>query len=376
MTAAAPPPPPPPGAPGAAPTPGPTAAAAGTALAEPPAIHLRGVTKRFGPTQAVAGIDLDVPAGSLVGLIGPNGAGKTTTMKSIAGLLAPDTGVVQVFGNDPIRQPGIVRRLVGWMPDFFGVYGGLSVHEYLDFFAAAYKVPKGERAQRVDDLLELVRLTDKRHTDVEGLSRGMQQRLGLARALVHDPEVLLLDEPASGLDPRARIELREILRALHGDGKTVLISSHILTELAQMCDSVVIMDSGGVVASGRTADLEASLFGGHTGVRIRLPDPSGTDAAVEAARSLGAAVEHVQPGVVYLRVAGADAEVAALVRSLIGAGVDVAELTQKRQDLEELFMSLTTRAAPAGAPPQPPPPEHPPPAHTSAAQPPTEGSQA
>ncbi len=371
MTAAASPPPPPPGAPRRTAVPDTADAATGTAVADPPAIHLRGVTKRFGPTQAVAGIDLDVPAGSLVGLIGPNGAGKTTTMKSIAGLLAPDTGVVQVFGNDPIRQPGIVRRLVGWMPDFFGVYGGLSVHEYLDFFAAAYKVPKGERAQRVDDLLELVRLTDKRRTDVEGLSRGMQQRLGLARALVHDPEVLLLDEPASGLDPRARIELREILRALHGDGKTVLISSHILTELAQMCDSVVIMDSGGVVASGRTADLEASLFGGHTGVRIRLPDPAGTDAAVESARTLGAAVEHVQPGVIYLRVAGADAEVAALVRSLIGAGVDIAELTQKRQDLEELFMSLTNQRSAA------PPPAAPPPAAGPAATtpPPADGSQ-
>lgn len=326
---------------------------------EPPAVSLRGVRKRFGTTQAVAGLDLDVPAGALVGLIGPNGAGKTTTMKSIAGLLAPDAGRVSVFGLDPVRQTRVVRRLVGWMPDFFGVYGGLTAAEYLDFFAAAYKVPSAERADRVELLLDLVRLSDKRDTDVDGLSRGMQQRLGLARSLVHDPELLLLDEPASGLDPRARVELREILRALHEDGKTILISSHILTELAQMCDSVVIMDAGGVVASGRTEDLRASLFRGNTGVRVRLPDPAGTERAAEVASGLGATVEHVNAGVVFLRIDGADAEVAALVRGLVTAGVDVAELTQQQQGLEELFMSLT--AVPDPVPPSPAPPPPPPP---------------
>ena len=343
-----PPTPPPPGPPpGRPPVPPPVPAIEDE---EWPAVMLHEVVKRYGRTTAVAGITLDVPHGAMVGLIGPNGAGKTTTMRAIAGLLIPDAGHVRVMGEDPLRRPRRVRRLVGWMPDFFGVYGGLTSQEYLDFFAACYKVPAKDRPDRVAELLDLVRLTDKATTDVAGLSRGMQQRLGLARALVHDPKVLLLDEPASGLDPRARIELREILLALQQQGTTILISSHILAELAEMCDRVVILDQGGVVASGGTEELQDQLSQGTTGVRVRLVDPAATEQAAALAAQ-AATVEHVERGVLYVRVTGGDTEVGAVLRRLVTEGVDVAELAQQRQGLEELFMSLTAAPPPGTQPP-------------------------
>ncbi|MGI9596336.1 MAG: ABC transporter ATP-binding protein, partial [Acidimicrobiales bacterium] len=194
-------------------------------------IAATGLTKRYGPLHAVNDIDFYVPRGSVYGLIGPNGAGKSTLMSMAASLLLPSAGSIRVEGHDPITEPTDVRRKIGYMPDGLGVYEGMNVSEYIEFFAAAYRIPHDEWGRLTDSLLELVELEVKRTAAVNSLSRGMKQRLSLARALVHDPSLLILDEPASGLDPRARIELRHLIENLHRMGKTILVSSHILTEL-------------------------------------------------------------------------------------------------------------------------------------------------
>ena len=204
-------------------------------------IRCVGLTKWYGSFLALDGLDLTLDKGDLFGFIGPNGAGKTTTMKILATLLLPTEGEAFVGSYDVVRQPDEVRHMVGYMPDFFGTYAEMRVSEYLAFFAAAYRVPSGERNKVVSELLELVELSHKAEEVVGALSRGMQQRLGLARALVHDPQVLILDEPASGLDPRARVEMREILKQLRSMGKTILLSSHILPELADVCNRIGVI---------------------------------------------------------------------------------------------------------------------------------------
>ena len=211
-------------------------------------VRATGLVKRYDKTLAVAGLDLDIAAGEIFGLVGPNGAGKTTTLRILATLLVPDRGDAEVAGASVRRNPNDVRRVLGFMPDSFGVYDDMKVWEYLDFFARCYGIPAERRRRTIGDLLELVDLGAKRDVYVQGLSRGMQQRLCLAHTLVHDPQVLLLDEPASGLDPRARVELRELLRELRSLGKTILVSSHILPELEELCTSVAIIDRGQVLA--------------------------------------------------------------------------------------------------------------------------------
>ena len=213
--------------------------------------------------------------------MGPNGAGKTTTLRILATLLVPDGGDAEIAGHSVRRNPNDVRRVLGFMPDSFGVYDDMKVWEYLDFFARCYGIPADRRRRMIGDLLDLVDLGPKRDTYVQGLSRGMQQRLCLAHALVHDPQVLLLDEPASGLDPRARVELRELLRELRALGKTILVSSHILPELEELCTSVAIIDRGQVLAQGRVADIERRLRVGAV-FRVRV---LGDEAAVEAAQA-------------------------------------------------------------------------------------------
>src|SRR6187397_3323499 len=218
-------------------------------------VRTEGLVKRYDGTLAVAGLDLDVAQGEIFGLVGPNGAGKTTTLRILATLLAPSAGTAEIAGMSVTRNPDQVRRVIGFMPDSFGVYDDMKVWEYLDFFARCYGIAPAARRRVITDLLELVDLAPKRHEYVQTLSRGMQQRLCLAHSLVHDPQVLLLDEPASGLDPRARVELRELLRELRAMGKTILISSHILPELEELCTSVAIIDHGKVLASGRVDDI-------------------------------------------------------------------------------------------------------------------------
>src|SRR5829696_2542018 len=213
------------------------------------------LTKKYGNFTALHELNLVIERGSIHGFIGPNGAGKTTTMRILATLLEPSGGQAWVSGYPVTEAPMEVRKRIGYMPDFFGVYDNMKVWEYLDFFAAAYHVPPVRRKSMIDDLLALVDLSAKRNAFVEELSRGMKQRLCLARTLVHEPELLILDEPASGLDPHARIELRELLKELRSLGKTILVSSHILTELAEMCTHIAIIERGKLLLSGGVADI-------------------------------------------------------------------------------------------------------------------------
>ncbi len=326
-TLTVPPPPPPP--------PPPAATAAETA------VRVRGLVKRYGRFVAVDHLDLDVPAGAVFGLIGPNGAGKTTTMLSLATLLIPDEGAVAVFGADPVRRPRDVRRLVGWMPDFFGLYDGLTCGEYLDFFAAAYGLRPAARRRRVADLLELVDLSHKRDIDVVGLSRGMQQRLGLARTLVHDPRLLVLDEPASGLDPRARIDLREILLELARQGKTILISSHILSELGELCDRVGIIEAGRMLAQGTLDEIRAASRATTSVVARLLGDEAALLAAAQAATAAGALNVQVAGALLRADLDGGQEAAADLLAALVGAGVRVVSYTEQHGGLERLFMSVT-----------------------------------
>ena len=282
------------------------------------AVRTRGLTRRFGDLFAVDGLDLEVPRGSVFGLIGPNGAGKTTTFSILASLLSPTDGEVEVGGVNPSADPRGVRRQVGYMPDVMGVYDGLRVAEYLEFFAAAYRLPAATWPALINGLLELVDLAGKRDAMVDSLSRGMQQRLSLARALVHDPDILILDEPASGLDPRARIDLRGLIGELAAMRKTVIISSHILAELEEMCSHVAILEAGKLLAQGAPADIHARFSGDRT-VLVRLAG--------------GEVQRH--------RVTDEAAQAALVRRLVIEEGLDVVEVTGAEGGLEDLFLSVT-----------------------------------
>ena len=306
-------------------------------------VRTEGLVKRYDQTLAVAGIDLDVQAGEIFGLVGPNGAGKSTTLRILATLLRPSAGEAEIAGYSVTRNPEAVRRVLGFMPDAFGVYDDMKVWEYLDFFARCYGIAPASRRRMIGDLLELVDLGDKRDAYVQTLSRGMQQRLCLAHALVHDPKVLLLDEPASGLDPRARVELRELLRELRSLGKTIIISSHILPELEELCTSVAIVDRGQVLAQGRVSDIERRLrFGAVLRVKVLLEGE-----ALEAARDRLAADRDVasavilEDGTIELGFRGDDAASVRLLAESVAAGLPIATFARAASDLEELFLQVT-----------------------------------
>ncbi len=281
------------------------------------AVRLSGVTVRYGDLFAVKDMNLDIPRGSTFGLIGPNGAGKSTTFLAVASLLKPTSGTVEVAGCDTVSNPRGVRAKLGYMPDVMGVYDDLRVEEYLHFFAAAYRVPRSTWKTLVDGLLELVNLDVKRDAMVDSLSRGMKQRLSLARALVHDPEVLVLDEPASGLDPRARVELRDLIGELRNMGKTIIVSSHILSELEEMCTEVAIMEAGQVLATGTPRDIGDRLGQGRE-IGVRL---------------VGGEVQ-------TFTVASEEEQRDLLIR-LVNEGVPVVEFTETSSGLEELFLRVT-----------------------------------
>ncbi|MGZ8481814.1 MAG: ATP-binding cassette domain-containing protein [Candidatus Limnocylindria bacterium] len=313
-----------------------------------PVVETRGLVKRYGEHLAVAGIDLLVGPGEIYGLVGPNGAGKTTTMKILATLLAPTAGEAYVTGIPVDADPIEVRRRIGYMPDYYGVYDDLKVWEYLDFFARCYGVPANRRATMIGELLSIVGLEDKRNDYVEALSRGMRQRLCLAHTLVHDPALLILDEPASGLDPRARVEMREILRELRRMGKTVLVSSHILPELAEMCTGVAIIDRGRLLRSGSIHEIERSLRATAL-LRIEiLGDEAERTAAADWLRTdsrVGDVLEAEADahGIIRLEVAfdgdtGAQADV---LRTMVEAGHRVVGFSQATSDLEEIFLKVT-----------------------------------
>ena len=313
-----------------------------------PVIETRGLVKRYGDHLAVAGIDLVVGRGEIYGLVGPNGAGKTTTMKILATLLSPSAGEAYVTGIPVDADPLEVRRRIGYMPDFYGVYDDLKVWEYLDFFARCYGVPANRRATMIGELLTIVGLEEKRNAYVEALSRGMRQRLCLAHTLVHDPALLILDEPASGLDPRARVEMREILRELRAMGKTVLVSSHILPELAEMCTGVGIIDRGRLLRSGSIHEIEQSLRATAL-LRIEiLGDDAARIAAAEWLRTdsrVGDVLEAAPDGGGVIRLEAAfdgntDAQ-ADVLRTMIEAGHRVVGFNQATSDLEEIFLKVT-----------------------------------
>jgi ABC-2 type transport system ATP-binding protein len=312
-------------------------------------VEARGLVKRYNGTLAVAGLDLDVDQGEIFGLVGPNGAGKTTTLRILATLLDPTAGDARIAGVSVRRNPRDVRRVLGFMPDVFGVYDDMKVWEYLDFFGRCYGIPADRRRRLIGDLLELVDLADTRDSYVQSLSRGMQQRLCLAHALVHDPSVLLLDEPASGLDPRARVELRELLRELRALGKTILISSHILPELEELCTAVAIIDRGQVLAQGRVAEIEQRLRMGAV-LRVRV---LGNTVTAETAREHFAAqpdvvsVSVLEDGMIEIGFRGDEAATARLLADAVASGLPVISFARAASDLEELFLQVTDRDAPA-----------------------------
>ncbi len=314
-------------------------------------VQARGLVKRYDGTLAVAGLDLDVPAGEIFGLVGPNGAGKTTTLRILATLLEPTAGDAEIAGASVLRNPNDVRRVLGFMPDVFGVYDDMKVWEYLDFFARCYGISAARRRQMIADLLELVDLADKRNSYVQGLSRGMQQRLCLAHTLVHDPLVLLLDEPASGLDPRARVELRELLRELQAMGKTILISSHILPELEELCTSVAIVDRGQVLAQGRVAEIEQRLRAGAV-LRVRaLGDRDEIDAAAAWFATAPDVVSStvLDDQTIEIGFRGDDEASARLLAAAVAAGIRMTSFARAASDLEELFLQVTSRDVGAAA---------------------------
>ncbi len=303
-------------------------------------VEFQGVEKRYGDVTALGGVDLSIPEGSITGLIGPNGAGKTTSMLVMSTLLERDAGTVKVVGVDPQREPLAVRRQLGWMPDFFGFYDSLTTREYLDFFAAAQRVPPAARPAIISDLLELVDLADKVDSDVNSLSRGMKQRLSLARALVHDPDLLILDEPASGLDPRARVQLRELIAELSRLGKTVIISSHILAELEGICSHLAVIDDGVVKAQGSMDEIRLAAQGSRR-VAARIPDDR-VDEAISILESGHDVTDvAVERGLIGFLLAGDDRASAAQLAGLVGAGIPVYEWRVEAAGLEELFMNLT-----------------------------------
>jgi ABC-2 type transport system ATP-binding protein len=318
---------------------------AATALAAPEpsyAIQIDGMVKRYGRTVAVDNLSMHVPAGSVYGFVGPNGAGKTTTIRTLATLQKPDAGTVTLDGIDVVANPTAVRDRVGYMPDFFGVYDSLTVAEYLDFYGASHRVPPSRRRTLCDELLELVDLADKRNDPVEVLSRGMKQRLGLARCLIHDPSVLLLDEPASGMDPRARIELREILRELSRLNKTILISSHILPELAEMCTDIGIVRAGEIIAEGPVDAVIAALSPGPR-LRVRLLGAEAADLAqtVLAGDSRCAALEREDELTLAGGFTGGDEDLAELLAMLTERNIRVTQFTLEPGTLEDIFLNIT-----------------------------------
>jgi len=302
-------------------------------------IETKGLTKYYGALGALVDLDLSIPAGDIFGFIGPNGAGTTTTMRILATLLAPTRGWATIDGLDVARRGREVRRRVGYMPDFMGVYDDLKVFEYLEFFAAAFGVARSKRRAVVDGVLELTDLTSKRAAAVDVLSRGMQQRLQLARVLIHDPKVLILDEPASGLDPRARIEIRELLRELKRMGKTIMISSHILSELEEMCDHVGIIEQGRLVFAGTLEEIHRRL-GAFRRMSVRVAGEA--DKAVELLTALPQ-VESVRAAGDRLTVAlrdGSDTH-GLVARTLVLGGLSVLEIVPERVKLDDAFLQLT-----------------------------------
>lgn len=304
-----------------------------------PAVQTFGLTRLYGNITAVDRLDLTVHPGDLFGFIGSNGAGKTTTLRILATFLAPSGGTAKVLGRDVVAEADAVRHVIGYMPDFFGVYKDMEVTEYLDFFGACYKIPTARREKTVNDVLELVGLTEKKGALIGALSRGMQQRLGLARVLIHDPQLLLLDEPASGLDPRARIEMMAILQELQRLGKTIIISSHILSELQSLCNRVAIIEKGRLIYSGPVQGARDQVSQARVMWARVASDPAQAIALLQARKEI-AEVSAVDSEL-KVTLAGPEVEHSVVAEILVQGGAKLIELREDEIGLEEVFLRVT-----------------------------------
>lgn len=302
-------------------------------------LYIHKLTKKYGSFTAVRQLSLHIPEGDLFGFVGPNGAGKTTTIRMVCGLLRATSGSVKIGNVRGALGSREMKRMIGYVPDFFGVYDNLKVREYMDMYGSMYGMYARETAKLSDDLLELVSLSDKKEVYVDTLSRGMKQRLCVARALLHNPKLLLLDEPSSGLDPRARVEMKELLKNLHSMGKTILISSHILSELSEMCTSIGIMNHGQLITAGRMEEILCQLSGAK---RIHIQILAGMETAVRILQEhAGIVLESVMENEVIITDSNTDEETSALIGDLIQNQVILAGFYKEEGSLESLFMQLT-----------------------------------
>lgn len=302
-------------------------------------LYINDLTKNYGSFTAVNHLSLHIPAGDLFGFVGPNGAGKTTTIRIVCGLLRASGGSVRIGNTSAAVGSKKMKRLIGYVPDFFGVYDNLKVREYMDLYGSMYGMYSRDIAKLTDDLLELVNLSDKKEVYVDTLSRGMKQRLCVARALLHNPSLLILDEPSSGLDPRARVEMKELLKNLHSMGKTIVISSHILSELSEMCNSIGIMNRGQLLAAGLIEDVLRQIAGGN---RMHIGIASGMETALRILKEqAGVAIESVRENEILVSNNCTDQAFNACIGLMIQNQVVLTGFYKEEGSLETLFMQLT-----------------------------------
>ena len=309
-------------------------------------LEIQNLTKRYGKFLALNDLNLHIDKGEIFGFVGPNGAGKTTTMRIVCGLLKASSGTVLIDGVNALLRPDDIKRKVGYVPDFFGVYDNLKVMEYMEFYGSMYGMEREEVCEISEGLLELVNLSDKREAFVDTLSRGMKQRLCVARALIHNPDLLVLDEPNSGLDPRARFEMKEVLKNLGTMGKTIIISSHILPELSEMCTSIGIMEHGQLIISGKVEEIMQKSAGTQP-IRIKA---TVSGQGEEDEREYIATVLKEQPSVskvsytedeILVSFTGSEQEAAKLLKTLVERDIAVSNFYREKEDLESLFLEIT-----------------------------------
>lgn len=311
-------------------------------------ISIQGLTKKYGDKIALDSLDLSIPAGQILGLIGPNGAGKTTTIKILVGLARPTSGSAHVAGVDCVRHAKKIKRMVGYMPDKFGSYENMRVMEYLDFFGAAFGLKRSDRRRRIEEVMEMSGTAYMRDMLVDTLSHGMSQRLGIARTLLHDPQVLILDEPANGLDPLARIEMRELLLKLADAGKTLLVTSHILPELSRICHRIAILAQGKLRACGNVAEISRQISPRRT-MEVQLNSAEEVSRAADLIRQQMEDEAEVVPApaerLVRCRTLKTEAQLGTLLSSLVSSGIQVTQFRELQTDLEEAFMTFAREPA-------------------------------
>jgi len=318
---------------------------------QPATVVAEGLTKVYGQITALDGLSFELMQGQILGLIGPNGAGKTTAIKILVGMARASAGSASIAGCDCLRQPKKIKRLVGYMPDVFGSYDNMRVWEYLDFFGAAFGIRRSRRRKRIDEVMEITGATYMRDRYVESLSHGMKQRVGIARTLLHDPSVLILDEPANGLDPQARIEMRQILIRLAESGKTLIVSSHILPELSRICDVVAILNRGKLEAYGAVDDIMRSVSQERT-LEVQLEGEAGIQRAAELVRESiepdATIEESPSEAIVRFRTSKPESEMGKLLAKLVESEIHVTQFREIPADLEDAFLSVTQNAERSG----------------------------